>query len=51
MNSNTFKSDCSYYHRPELISGMLDFIEQNSDLIVEPFLQGKALAMLTTFGY
>ena len=51
MYTNAFKSDCSLYHRPELISGMLDFIEQDSDLIVEPFLQGKALKMLITFGY
>ena len=45
MYSKAFKLDFSLYHSPEEVSGMLDFIEKDPDLIIESFLQGKALGV------
>ena len=42
MLSSPFKLDNSLCQSPEEIIGMLDFIHQDPDFIVEPFLQGKA---------
>ena len=43
MYAKAFELDSSLYHSPEMISGMLDFIEKDPDLMIESFLQGKTL--------
>ena len=41
MYAHAFKLDSKLYYLPEEVSGLLEFIENNADIKIEPFLQGK----------
>ena len=41
MNTNAIRQDSNQYFEPESETNLLDFLNNDPDLIVEPFLQGK----------
>ena len=41
MNIHAIRYDSNQYFEPESETNLLDFLNNDPDLIVEPFLQGK----------
>ena len=41
MNTHAIRYDSNQYFEPESETNLLDFLNNDPDLIVEPFLQGK----------